>query len=57
MNFANVLVTEDDIDILELITYSLESEGFQVHSAKTGNDAMSILADESVDLALSLIHI
>jgi DNA-binding response OmpR family regulator len=52
MNFANVLVTEDDADILELITYSLESEGFQVHSAKNGNDALSILADESVDLAI-----
>lgn len=52
MNLANVLVTEDDSDILELITYSLESEGFRVHSAKTGGDALSILADEIVDLAI-----
>lgn len=52
MNFATVLVTEDDADILELIAYSLESEGFQVHSARTGSDALSILADESVDLAI-----
>src|SRR5262245_58470327 len=49
---ANVLVTEDDSDILELITYSLESEGFRVHSAKTGLDALSVLSDESVDLAI-----
>lgn len=52
MNQANVLVTEDDSDILELITYSLESEGFQVHGAKTAEDALSILSDESVDLAI-----
>jgi DNA-binding response OmpR family regulator len=52
MNSVHVLVTEDDADILELITYSLESEGFRVHGAKTGDDALSILADESVDLAI-----
>ena len=52
MNLTNVLVTEDDSDILELITYSLESEGFTVHAAKTGIDALSILSDESVDLAI-----
>jgi DNA-binding response OmpR family regulator len=52
MNHASVLVTEDDSDILELITYSLESEGFSVHGAKTGLDALSILSDESVDLAI-----
>jgi two-component system phosphate regulon response regulator PhoB len=48
----SVLVTEDDADILELISYSLESEGFKVYPAKTGNEALSILNDESVDLAL-----
>lgn len=52
MNQTTVLVTEDDSDILELITYSLESEGFRVHAAKTGIDALSILSDESVDLAI-----
>ncbi len=48
----NILVTEDDADILELITYSLESEGFHVHAAKNGMDALSVLSDESVDLAI-----
>lgn len=52
MNQTTVLVTEDDSDILELITYSLESEGFRVHGARTGMDALSILSDESVDLAV-----
>jgi len=48
----SVLITEDDADILELVTYSLEAEGFKVFAAKTGNEALSILNDESVDLAL-----
>ncbi|MEO6095040.1 MAG: response regulator transcription factor [Fibrobacteria bacterium] len=52
MNQTTVLVTEDDSDILELIVYSLETEGFRVHSAKNGSDALSILSDESVDLAI-----
>jgi DNA-binding response OmpR family regulator len=52
MNPNSVLVTEDDADILELITYSLESEGFRVHAAQNGQDALSILSDESVDLAI-----
>jgi DNA-binding response OmpR family regulator len=52
MNQTSILVTEDDSDILELIVYSLETEGFRVHAAKTGQDALSILSDESVDLAI-----
>lgn len=52
MEEQSVLVAEDDADILELIIYSLESEGFKVFPAKTGSEALSILNDESVDLAL-----
>ncbi len=49
---TSVLVTEDDADILELVTYGLEAEGFRVFGAKTGQEALSILSDESVDLAV-----
>ncbi len=49
---AQILVTEDDADILELIAYSLEAEGFRVYTARTAGDALSILADEIVDLAI-----
>ncbi len=52
MNPINILVTEDDSDILELIVYSLESAGYHVHAAKSGQEALSILADETVDLAV-----
>ena len=52
MDGTSVLVTEDDADILELVTYALEAEGFRVYPAKTGQEALSILSDESVDLAV-----
>ena len=35
MDIPSILVTEDDADILELITYSLEAEGYKVYAAKT----------------------
>jgi two-component system phosphate regulon response regulator PhoB len=49
---TSVLVTEDDADILELVTYGLEAEGFRVFGAKTGQEALSILNDETIDLAV-----
>ena len=52
MDIPTILVTEDDADILELIVYSLEAEGFKVYPAKTGQDAFLIMSDESVDLAI-----
>lgn len=52
MDGISVLVTEDDADILELVTYGLEAEGFRVHPAKTGQEALSVLNDETIDLAV-----
>ena len=52
MDGISVLVTEDDADILELITYGLEADGFRVFPAKTGQEALSVLNDESIDLAV-----
>jgi DNA-binding response OmpR family regulator len=49
---AQILITEDDADILELIAYSLENDGFKVFTARTAAEALSILADEMVDLAI-----
>jgi DNA-binding response OmpR family regulator len=47
-----ILIVEDELDILELMKFNLEREGFQVLTASSGNDAMSILHDEVVDLAI-----
>lgn len=52
MDGISVLVTEDDADILELVAYGLRSEGFRVFPARTGGEALSILSDESIDLAV-----
>ena len=52
MSSSHILVLEDNPDILELVTYSLENEGYSVYPAKTGADALSILNDETVDLAI-----
>lgn len=48
----SVLVTEDDADILGLVAYALEAEGFRVFSARNGQEALSVLNDETVDLAV-----
>jgi DNA-binding response OmpR family regulator len=52
MNGSCVLVVEDDPDILELITYTLENEGCRVFPAKSAAEALAICNDETVDLAL-----
>lgn len=52
MASQNILVVDDDSDILELIRFNLEKEGYRIHFAYDGNDAWSILNDESIDLAV-----
>lgn len=48
----SILVVEDDTDILELTRFNLEREGFKVFTSSNGNDAMALLRDESIDLAI-----
>jgi len=52
MREHKILVVDDDCDILEMIRYNLEKEGYQVFAAADGHEAISILNDESIDLAL-----
>lgn len=40
---ATVLIVEDEIDLVRLIQYNLEKEGFTVHSALDGKTAMAQL--------------
>lgn len=40
---ATVLIVEDEIDLVRLIQYNLEKEGFTVHSALDGKAAMAQL--------------
>jgi len=46
----NILVVDDEVDILELVSFHLERAGFNVLKAKDGETALSIVWDENVDL-------
>ncbi len=47
-----VVAVEDDKDILELITYNLEREGYEVTGATTGEDGIDAARSEKPDLIL-----
>jgi len=39
-----ILLVDDEIDILEFISYNLEKEGFQVFTANSGTEALKVAA-------------
>lgn len=47
---AKILIADDEADILELIAYNLEKEGYQVIQAKDGNEALDLAKSELPDL-------
>ena len=49
---ASILVIEDDPDILELISFNLGREGWQVLRAESGEAGLQQLRNASVDLIL-----
>ena len=48
----HVLAVEDDKDILELITYNLEREGYEVTGVMSGEDGVDAARSEKPDLVL-----
>ncbi|MGH4037285.1 MAG: response regulator transcription factor [Sphaerochaeta sp.] len=52
MNDKKILVVDDEDDIVELITFQLESDGFSVISAKDGMEAVSKINKENPDLVI-----
>lgn len=44
-----VLIVDDEIHILELLKYNLESNGFDVEEAETGEKALELLAQHKFD--------
>ncbi|MEN9309505.1 MAG: response regulator in two-component regulatory system with PhoR (or CreC), regulation of Pi uptake [Fibrobacterota bacterium] len=52
MATERILVLEDDPDILDLVVHSFKKAGFRPYGAKNGSEALSILADERIDLAV-----
>ncbi|SPF48822.1 Alkaline phosphatase synthesis transcriptional regulatory protein PhoP [Candidatus Desulfosporosinus infrequens] len=49
---ANVLLIEDDIQIQELVRYSLEKEGFTVITASDGEQGLDLVRREKPDLII-----
>ena len=49
---GKILVVDDDPDILEALTMILESQGYQVVSAKDGIDGLATLKAEKPDLMI-----
>ncbi len=45
-----ILVVDDEIDILELMEYHLEKEGFSVVTAKSGGEALDVALSQELDL-------
>ena len=41
-NVFKILLVDDEVDILEFISYNLEKEGYKVYTAKNGLDAIKI---------------
>lgn len=50
---ARLLVVDDDPGLLRLLTLRLEDEGYTVLTATNGQDAMQVLAADSIDLVIS----
>ncbi len=47
-----VLIADDDPDILELVTLTLERDGYDVAPARSGEEALRIAAEQTVHLAV-----
>ena len=52
MNKKSILVVDDEEDILELVRFNLDREGFSVICAATGEEAWRVLMAKPVDLVV-----
>ncbi|NVJ90513.1 MAG: response regulator [Methylocystaceae bacterium] len=50
---AKLLIVDDDLSILLVMVASLAEAGFQVQSAESGKDALSMLKKETYDLLIT----
>jgi two-component system alkaline phosphatase synthesis response regulator PhoP len=47
-----VLIADDEPDILEIIQYNLQNEGYEVYTAKNGNEALDLAKRHNPDLII-----
>jgi phosphate regulon transcriptional regulator PhoB len=51
-NTARILVVDDEPDLVELVTYNLEKDGFKVTPAGDGEEALDAIKKSSFDLII-----
>ena len=49
---TQILVVDDEKEIADLVEWYLTNEGYTVHKAHTGHDALHFIANAHLDLAL-----
>ena len=49
----NILVVDDDPIMIRLLSLMLEREGYAVHGATSGADALTLLIDQPIDIMLT----
>lgn len=47
-----ILLVDDEVDILEFVSYNLEKEGYKVYTAQNGKDAIKIADKKTPDLII-----
>jgi two-component system alkaline phosphatase synthesis response regulator PhoP len=52
MNRAKVVIIEDEPDIVEVISYNLKREGYQVSASNRGDEGLSLVRNQSPALVL-----
>lgn len=52
MSNASILVIEDDEGIQDMLSYSLEPDGFSLHAAKTAKEGWEAVENKQIDLVL-----
>uniref|UniRef100_Q01TP4 Response regulator receiver protein n=1 Tax=Solibacter usitatus (strain Ellin6076) TaxID=234267 RepID=Q01TP4_SOLUE len=50
---SSILIVDDEPQIRNLLSFTLENAGYAVTTAANGRDAIAVLAEESFDLLLS----
>ena len=52
MAHEHILVVDDETDILELIRYNLQKEGYRVTTVKTGEEGLQLIRDMKPDVVV-----
>ena len=56
MNKKKIVVVDDSTSILELLSHTLNSNGFETSAAHDGQDALKYFKGQAVDLVVTDLH-